>query len=250
MKFEFLTRANAAALNTLCTGDKPEFASANAQRNNWLDAMFSKGLRGWIAFDNGKPAGYVEYLPIEEAPFPVVGENAAFLTCLWVLPTAEHLGVGGSLLAACVGDSPRGVATIAHRGQRKPAEFYEHFGFRRIDEHDGAILMLNGDPRVQLQRTFYRAHEDADRLRVDVLFNPECPWSTRTAERVISLVKDHPAHDQIDLWVGNAWECGAHMGLQGGIFFNGVRPFATPPSDEDISMAIERALTARVPSDL
>lgn len=250
MKFEFLTRANAAALNTLCTGDNPDFASANAQRNSWLDTMFGKGLRGWIAFDDGKPVGFVEYLPIEQAPFPVTGENAAFLTCLWVLPESEHLGVGGSLLAACLGDSPHGVATIAYRGRHKPAAFYERFGFRTVDEHAGAILLVHGNPSVELQRAFYRAHANADRLQVDVLFNPECPLSTRTAERVVSTVKNHPAIDQMDLWVGNAWECGAHMGLQGGVYLNGVNPFVTPPTDEDISMAIERALTVRVPSDL
>ncbi len=250
MKFEFLTRANAAALNTLCTGDKPEFASANAQRNAWIDTMFGKGLRGWVAFDDGKPAGYVEYLPIEHAPFPVSGKNAAFLTCLWVLPAYEHLGVGGSLLAACLGDSPQGVATIAYRGQHKPADFYEHFGFRRVDEHAEMILLVQGNPKVELLRAYYRAHADADRLQVDVLYNPECPWSTHTAERVISTVKNHPAFDQMNLWIGNAWECGAHMGLQGGVYLNGINAFKTPPSDEDIVKAIEQALTVGVPSDL
>src|SRR5512141_3397506 len=109
MRFEFLTRANASALHTLCTENKPEFASANARRERWLDEMFKQGLRGWIAYDNDKPIGYIEYLPIEKAPFPVSGRDANFVTCLWVLPQYNHLGVGGSLLAACLGDSTRGV---------------------------------------------------------------------------------------------------------------------------------------------
>ena len=109
MKFEFLTRANAGALHTLCTGDNPEFASANAKRDRWLDEMFRKGLRGWIAFQDRKPIGYVEYVPIEVAPYPVAGQNANFLTCLWVLPDYGHLGAGGNLLAACIGDSPCSV---------------------------------------------------------------------------------------------------------------------------------------------
>ena len=75
MKFEFLTRANAGALHTLCTGDKPEFAAANAKREEWLDGMFRQGLRGWVAFQDGIPAGYVEYLPIQVAPFPVVARS-------------------------------------------------------------------------------------------------------------------------------------------------------------------------------
>ena len=250
MKFEFLTRANAGALHTLCTGDNPEFDSANAKRDRWLDEMFRKGLRGWIAFQDRKPIGYVEYVPIEVAPYPVAGQNANFLTCLWVLPDYGHLGAGGNLLAACIGDSPTGVATIAHRGAHMPPDFFEHFGFRRVDEVHGNILLVHGPVQAQLQRVHYRAHENANRLAVDVMFNPECPWSTRTAERVIAAIEQHPARGEIDLWVGDAWACGAHLGLHGGVYLNGVQPFAKPPTEEEIAQAIQNALTIRVPSDV
>ncbi len=249
MKFEFLTRANVGALHTLCTGDRPEFASANAKRERWLDEMFRKGLRGWIAYQDRKPVGYVEYLPIEAAPYPVVGTKANFLTCLWVLPEHKHLGVGGSLLAACLGDSPQGVATIGYAGDHMPVDFFEHFGFHAVDQCNGATLLVYGPEQVQLQRAFYRAHETSNRLAVDVMFNPECPWSTYTAERVIAAIEKHPARAEIDLWVGDAYACGAHMGLHGGIYLNGTHPFVAPPTDEEISQAIENALTVRVPSD-
>lgn len=250
MRFEFMTRANAGALHTLCTGNQPEFAGANARREQWFDEMFKRGLRGWIAWEGNAPVGYVEYVPVEEAPYPVQGQNANFLTCLWVLPKFKRLGVGGSLLSACVGDSPSGVATIAYHGEHKPVDFFTHFGFRESDRVDESSLLVNGDPQVRLQRSFYRAHESSERLSIDVLFNPECPWSTRTAERVMMAVKEHPAHDEIDLWVGDAWECGAHLGLHGGVYFNGLKAFSAPPSEADIAQAIENALTARVPSDI
>ncbi len=249
MRFEFLTRANVGALHTLCTGDQPEFASANAKRQQWFDDMFGKGLRGWVAFKEREPVGYVEYIPIEAAPFPVQGTNGNFLTCLWVLPAYQHLGVGGDLLAACLGDSPRGVATIAYAGEHKPADFFTHLGFRPVDRLDDSVLLVHGSVEVQLQRVYYRAHENASRLAVDVLYNPECPWSTRTAERVVAGVREHPAHDEIDVWVADAWACGAHQGLQGGVYFNGVRVFATPPSEQELVRAIDNALVIRVASD-
>ncbi len=250
MKYEFLTRANVGALHTLCTSNKPEFASANAKRERWWDEMFTRGLRGWIAFDDGAPVGYVEYLPIEVAPFPVTGENANYLTCLWVLPEYERHGAGGNLLAACVGDSPRGVATMAHEGAHKPASFFERFDFRQVDRVDTSILLVHGPATVRLERTHYRAHEDAQRLAVDVLFNPECPWSVRTAERVIAAVEKHPARSEIDLWVGDAWASGAHLGLWGGVYFNGAAAFTVPPDNKEIEQAIENALTVRAASDL
>lgn len=249
MKFEFLTHANVGALHTLCTNDQPEFKSANAKRQQWFDEMFAKGLRGWVAFKDRTPVGYVEYIPIEVAPYPVAGEKANFLTCLWVLPSFQHQGVGGQLIAACIGDSPRGIATIAYRGEHKPVDFFKHYGFRSIDRLGDSELLVHGRAETQLQRVYYRAHESADRLAVDVLYNPECPWSTRTAERVIASVKEHPAHDEIDLWVGDAWACGAHQGLWGGVYFNGVEVFKTPPNEQEITRAIDNALTVRVASD-
>lgn len=250
MKFEFLTRTNVNALHTLCTGDKPEFASANKKRQEWFDEMFRGGLRGWIAFQDHKPAGYIEYLPIEAAPFPVTGQDANFITCLWVLPQYQHQGLGGSLLAACIGDSARGLATIGyHKGEHKPVNFFAHFGFEEKD-HDGDSVLLTRDcADVHLERVRYRPHASGQRLAVDVLYNPECPWSTRTAERVVDTVKAHPAFPEIDLWIGDAWACGAHQGLFGGIYLNGIQPFTSPPSDADIQRAIDDALVMRVPSD-
>ncbi|MCL4488133.1 MAG: GNAT family N-acetyltransferase [Chloroflexi bacterium] len=250
MKYEFLTRANAGTLHALCTANKPEFASANAKRERWWDEMFTKGLRGWIAFDDGAPVGFIEYLPIEVAPFPVAGENAHYITCLWVLPEYERQHAGRSLLAACLGDSPSGVATIAYEGTHKPASFFKHLGFRQVDQVGDSVLLVHGQATVELERAHYQAHENAQRLAVDVLFNPECPWSVRTAERVIAAVDNHPARAEIDLWVADAWASGAHLGLGGGVFFNGTTLFSAPPSDKEIQEAIENALTVRAASDL
>ncbi len=250
MKFEFLTRTNVSALHTLCTGDQPEFASANSKRQQWFDEMFRRGLRGWIAFHDRVPAGYIEYLPIQAAPFPVAGSDANFITCLWVLPQFQHQGVGGNLLAACIGDSTRGIATIGYReGPHKPVDFFKHFGFEEQDRDGDSVLLTRDGADAHLERVRYRAHASAERLAVDVLYNPECPWSTRTAERVIATIKQHPAFKEIDLWVGDAWACGAHQGLFGGVYLNGVQPFIRPPTDADIQRAIDDALTVRVPSD-
>ncbi len=250
MKYEFLTRANAGALNALCTGDRPEFASANSKRQQWLDQMLAEGLRGWIAFKDRVPVGYIEYLPIEATPFPVAGKGANFVTCLWVLPAYEHQGIGGSLLAACLGDSRHGVATVVKDGERRPVQFFKHLGFGEIDRIPGVTLLGSGPVQAKLQPMCYLAHERSDRLAIDVLYNPECPWSTRTAERVVALTRDHPARGEIDLWVADAWSRGAHTGLFGGIYMNGVQPFAHPPTDDEITRAIDQALAARVPSDL
>ncbi len=250
MRYEFMTRTNVGALHTLCTGNNPEFASANARRQQWWDEMFGRGLRGWIAFNDKSPAGYAEYLPIESAPHPVAGSKSNYLTCLWVLPEFTGKGVGSSLLAACVSDSPNGIATLAYAGEHMPAGFFKRMGFRKIDEIDGAELLVSGPVEARLERAKYCAHEKSSRLAIDVMYNPECPWSVFTSERVAAAIEKHPARAEIDLWVGNAWECGAHLGLLGGVFFNGVAPFTHPPSDEDIHRAIDNALTVRISSDL
>ncbi len=246
MRYEFMTRANIQALHTLCTGNKPELAGANAQRQRWWDEMFPRGLRGWIAFDHQTPIGHVEYLPMSAAPVSLSGTEGNFLTCLWVLPQYRKRGTGNSLLAACVSDSPKGVATMAFEGDHQPASFFERFGFRLQDQHEEALLLVHGPAEVEWNRFRFCAHEKSERLAIDVMYNPECPWSVYTAERVRALVAQHPAHAEIDLWVGDTWSCGTHQGLFGGVYFNGVAPFDQPPSDDDIVRAIDNALTIGV----
>jgi GNAT superfamily N-acetyltransferase len=250
MRCEFMTRTNVGALHALCTGNRPEFASANAKRARWWDWMFARGLRGWIAFDGDTPAGYVEYMPVEIAPHPIAGSQANYLSCLWVLPEHRLKGIGGSLLAACVSDSPHGVATMAYDGERMPAGFFKLNGFRQIDTADGACFLVCGPADVRLEPARYCAHEKSARLAIDVLYNPQCPRSIRVADLVTAAVEKHSARAEIDLWVGDTWACGTRLGLWGGVYFNGVAPFSQLPSEEEIARAIENALTVRVASDL
>jgi len=91
-------------------------------RKEFLKKMMEKGLSILVALeDKGKEekmdypgvgevrtkdlslkgkivAGLIEYLPIEETNFPVLGKNLAFIGCIWVTPPFWKKGVPTSLM--------------------------------------------------------------------------------------------------------------------------------------------------------
>lgn len=246
-RLERLTMNNVEALHMLCTGGGAEFARAKEVRQAWLQEMFEKGLSGWVAYEGKTPVGYIEYMPLEHAPYHVTGEGGHFITCLWVLP--EHRGqrVGSALLQACLEECPQGVSTLACRGiDYKPAEFFEHWGFQTVHEEGISVLLSRGEVQVcPGPGGCYRPRRLKGRLAIDVLYNPQCPHSYRVAERFQDVAEDHPHRELIDLLVMDMWAERERVGLSGGIFFNGQEPaFKSlgPPDQAEIRRVIDQAL--------
>jgi len=247
VRLERLTGSSVEALHVLCTGAGGEFAQAKEVRETWLREMFEKGLTGWIAYEGETPVGYIEYMPLEQAPYNVTGEGGQFITCLWVLREHRGKGVGSALLRACMDDCPDGVSTLAYRGvDHKPAEFFERVGFQAVREEGIAVLLTRGDVQISLAPSgLYVPRQLDGRLAVDVLYNPQCPYSYRVAERFQGVVEGHPRQGLIDLLLIDVWAERERLGLSGGIFLNGqAAAFETmgPPDQGEIRRVIDEAL--------
>ena len=89
-------------------------------------------------------AGLLEYVPIEEANFPVSGKNLAFIDCIWVIPPFWRKDVAKNLMKSFFQKTHdqnfSGAAVIAYQKESwwgffdyMPSWFFQKFGFREVD---------------------------------------------------------------------------------------------------------------------
>jgi len=72
-------------------------------KNNWLLDRFNEDLKYIKIMENDKPAGFIEYTPIEYSSRVVYGENYLVIHCLWVNITGK--GYASKLINKCIQDA-------------------------------------------------------------------------------------------------------------------------------------------------
>lgn len=97
-----LDAQNLAAEGCYCLRSKPNSAGY-INKNNWLMDRFNEGLQYIKIMENGKPAGFIEYAPIESSSRVVYGENYLVIHCLWVQITGK--GYASRLIKQCIQDA-------------------------------------------------------------------------------------------------------------------------------------------------
>jgi len=93
-----------------------------AVKKQWFLDRYHEGLRLLIMKDpTGKPIAFIEYLPIEHAWRPVMGNNMLFIHCMFVYANKDkNRGLGSELLKACEEDARHngldGIAVMSSDG--------------------------------------------------------------------------------------------------------------------------------------
>ncbi|MUK87880.1 GNAT family N-acetyltransferase [Ornithinibacillus sp. L9] len=85
-----------------CLRSKPN-SSGYINKNDWLKNRFNEGLKYIKIMENSKPAGFIEYTPIEYSSRVVYGENYIVIHCLWVNITGK--GYASKLIKKCIQDA-------------------------------------------------------------------------------------------------------------------------------------------------
>jgi hypothetical protein len=97
------------------------------QKEWWRYHHVYRGLRTLVAYEGSRAVGHVEFMPIEYAPRPVVGQHLAFPTaCMWRLARS--------------------------RGGRRLLEAAEHEARKRLTAGGHRLLVGPGRPGVLLHR--------------------------------------------------------------------------------------------------
>lgn len=85
-----------------CLRSKPN-STGYINKNEWLIDRFKEGLKYIKIMENSKPAGFIEYTPIEYSSRVVYGENYLVIHCLWVNITGK--GYASKLIQKCIQDA-------------------------------------------------------------------------------------------------------------------------------------------------
>lgn len=85
-----------------CLRSQPN-STGYTNKNKWLTERFNEGLKYIKIMEEGKPAGFIEYTPIEYSSRVVYGENYLVIHCLWVNITGK--GYSSKLINKCIQDA-------------------------------------------------------------------------------------------------------------------------------------------------
>jgi hypothetical protein len=108
------------------------------RRQSYLAYVIPKGYRKKLLIFDGKVVGQIEYAPAEVSGYPIVGDNAVVMNCIWVLRKAKGYNFGRHLLVNMIRSEKDadGFATIALEDHWSPwfkKRQMEKLGFKPVD---------------------------------------------------------------------------------------------------------------------
>ncbi len=189
------------------------FAGRVEQVVDWHRDRLREGMRGFIAYAEGVPRGFVEYAAAEIAPFPIEAPGACILLCFhWAGTKPEdpqHLREERRMIDAAIAGARPAFVGMAALGWNHPTHYpialLRELGFREIVRDEPiALLWLpfrGGLSEPTLGRPQFRPRDLRLQglLAVDQAWSARCPYSIHFAERMKNVVDSHPNRTQIDL---------------------------------------------------
>ncbi|HIE06401.1 MAG TPA: GNAT family N-acetyltransferase [bacterium (Candidatus Stahlbacteria)] len=182
------------------------FDAPSKIRKAWIKKMMKKGLNGFVAFDDGVPAGYFEYCPIEVAPDRVKGRDLTFIVCglvhLWDRPERKRYtgkGIGRLLIERIEKEARKRTKGIVAWGYDwdnwfMPAPFFRHLGYKDIDSDGNRVLLLKSFKRGITKPKFIKKNRQFKPIKgkivVDILASEQCPFFIGLVSKWHQAVKD------------------------------------------------------------
>jgi GNAT superfamily N-acetyltransferase len=225
----------------LCLGydfhhDNPIFREAKLkcyqpgvkQKEHWRYRHNQMGLCTLVAYEGSQPIGHIEFIPIQHAPRPVIGEQILFINCLVVAKHARCLGVGRALLEIAekkATEQGMGIAVVASSDHaHMPARFFASCGYRPGEIRGKQQLFYKSGYTQQKPRFLplrYQPQIKPGILSIDYFHCPQCPysgWALRKFRQSLSSNRKH-----IELNVINTGERSAieRWGIAQGAFIDG-----------------------------
>jgi GNAT superfamily N-acetyltransferase/predicted Rdx family selenoprotein len=240
MKIVDLTPSTIDDSISLCIGSKPGFEQAREEKRRWLEGRLPNRVGTKLAYFDGSLAGMVEYSPIEDTPFPVVGKHLLHIHCVWVLPTFQKKGLGEELVKSVVNEARsrgrKGVSVIAHDGAFfMPISFFASQKFRTVDRRSHSELMWrmleDAEPPKFIWSRFSPT-EAPDRVTVDVLYCSQCPWTIKSRERMTRISREFGNDVKIRALRTDDRKVMENLGDLKGVYVNGQDFFFAATEDD------------------
>lgn len=207
----------------------------------WRERMLEQGMEGFLAYDDVRPRGFIEWMPAETAPIPIDAPGAAAIMCYhWAGTGAEdpeHLARERDLIERVIEAARNRFAGLVTQGWDAPTHFpvslLEELGFREVERHQYIALMWlpfeEGTPEPAMAPPSYvpKDHSSEGLLAIDAAFSARCPYSIDSETHLTEVVSSHPLAERIRLTTRRidsreeALACAVPPYDWGWVFFNG-----------------------------
>ncbi len=233
---------------SLCIGSKPGFEQAREDKRRWLEERLPNRVGVKLAYFDDSLAGMIEFAPIEDTPFPVVGKHLLHIHCIWILPKFQKLGLGKELVRSVVNEARirgrRGISVIAHDGAFfMPISFFTNQKFRTIDRRGHSELMwreLEASNPPKFINSNFSPTVTSGKVAVDVLYCSQCPWTVKSRERITRISREFGSEVKVRMVRTDDRGTMEDTGDLKGVYVNGQDFFFAATEDD-----IRKMLTAR-----
>lgn len=226
-----------------------ETAWAAQVRGVWLTSLMAKGLRGKVAYKGKNPVGFIQYLPLEQSPIDVGGQELTVIPCL--VSTVKGQGYGRALIEAAEEDARRtrrGVVIPAfdHDFWFMPASYFQRLGYEEADRRKSYVILWKAlapvDPPFIIRRN-YQFVPEPRKVVVDLFWNRWCKTSIIEAQRVREVCAEYGDHTLLKECDASQRATLERYGINRALFFNGKSRFwGHEAPKEGIREEIEKAL--------
>jgi GNAT superfamily N-acetyltransferase len=166
---------------------KEAFSKGTELKIDWIRKRLPLGYKAKIAYEKGKPIGFIDYLPIEIAQDSIMGHRITVINCIQVVQDYKNKGYGKTLLESAEANAEKiskGIAVVAHNHPRwMPASFFTKRGYRVVDERNDKmkrILMVKTfgpfqPPRFVKSASAYNPKLVPGKVTVEIFYSGACP---------------------------------------------------------------------------
>ena len=200
MEIREVGKENVGDLFVPCGPNKPSYIREKDYISSlWREERFKKGWRGFVAYEDNKPVGRVEFLPLEDSLILLSGKNLYFMPCIWVLPDFQKRGIGKALMNKVIEETSDrdGIITQATENYGwMPLSFFKKFGFEETDiTLFGTIKFImkkhreDAEPPELLTPTLSHIKTD-DKVVVEIVRDNQCPYIRVWENKLKDVLKE------------------------------------------------------------
>lgn len=170
-----------------------------ALKIDWLKKRFQEGLKIILlrTENDGKIAGFIEYIPGAYAWRAVNAENYLFIHCLWINPNKnKNKGLGSALVGEVIKDAKtqktNGVAVVTSDGSfMAKKDIFIKNGFVSVEEKGGFQLLVKKSGKKGALPRFTNDENSLEKYRGwHIIYSRQCPWVARFIEEAKPVIKE------------------------------------------------------------
>jgi GNAT superfamily N-acetyltransferase len=228
-----------------CIPPEGEFLRAGRESGAWFMERAVRGSSGFVAYEDGKPVGRVEFHPLEESLAAISGDDLYFMPCIVVTEAAQKKGCGRALMEKVfeVTADRKGLVTVTAEGWM-PKEFFLKLGFEIAQQMGPTYLLLKkhqNDAQCAWISPVFSARDEPDEVNVEVVMSYQCPFMIANYRRLMARAGELSEQVEVSEYVLSDRESFRKYGEMN-FYIDGQAPFFGPGREEELERIIRERL--------